>query len=277
MNKQEIISSLRELGLKPNKLKGQNFIFDIDAIDEILNFSKISPEDDVLEIGPGLGAISASLKDLAKSYAFVELEEKFARRLEQKLSLTKEQVIISDIRDYKLTSKKVIIGNIPYSISTEIILWCIENRDFIKRASFLMQKEFAERIAADPGVRKSSSISVHRAIYAKAKISSNFISGDSFYPEAKIESALLELGFFEKPKVESKEELRNLNKIVRACFQQRRKTILNSLQSLSAEEFPILNDKEVLKTALEESGLNSKARAENLSLDEWLKLVQVVY
>ena len=270
-SKTRVTSLLKELDLKPNKLRGQNFLFDNYAIEVILQFAAVKPGDLVLEIGPGLGVLSESLNDITTNYSFVEIEEKFADALHARLNLEDSQVVCRDIREVELktkTSKYQVVSNVPYSISSEVILWTINQHVHISSACLLLQREFAERIAANPGERKCGSLSVLRSIYAEASLG-EVISGDSFFPQARVESRLLELSFRETPLFPHINKLQ-FEKLVRACFSHRRKTILNSLADCKYNEL----SKEQLLGSINAAKVNSKLRAEALTLQQFVDLYE---
>ena len=271
-SKTRVCSLLKEMGIKPNKLRGQNFLFDNYSIEVILQFASVEPSDLVLEIGPGLGVLSETLNQSTDQYSFVEIESKFADALRKRLCLREEQVLCQDVRELELVSnqqKYLIVSNVPYSISSEVILWCINQHVNISRACLLLQREFAERIAASPGERACGSLSVLRSIYAEARLG-EIIPGDSFFPQARVESRLLELKFYDTPLYPHINKL-TFEKLVRALFSHRRKTILNSLADSKYSEL----SKEQLLARINAAEVDFGLRAEALSLEQLVELHRV--
>jgi len=271
MDKAEIKRILAKLEVRPSKGKGQNFLFDSSSIEQIIEFARVTEQDEVLEIGPGLGVLSSQLVELSRSYSFVEIETKFRSYLLKQLNLDEEQAIEQDIRKVKLEGeKKLVVSNVPYSISSEVILWCVENHKYISRACLLLQREFAERIASEPGERSCGSLSVLRALYGKCRLGA-VVSGDNFLPPAKIESRLLEIEFYSEPLFPGIEQ-EKFEKVVRASFSHRRKTVINSLVNSGVFGF----EKSQWKEVLEKAGIDSGSRAENIKLEGYVEMVRAV-
>lgn len=267
MDKAEVKKILSQLGVRPSKGRGQNFLCDASSIEKIVDFAKVSSQEKVLEIGPGLGVMTAQLLERANEYSFVEVEEKFRNYLLEKFSLAPDKAIERDIREVELEGEsRLVVSNVPYSISSEVILWCIENRSHISRACLLLQREFAERIASEPGERSCGSLSVLRALYGKCRLGA-VISGENFLPPAKVESRLLEIEFYREPLFPEVNQ-ENFERFVRASFSHRRKTVTNSL----ADSKVFGDDKAALKEKFESVGVDPGARAENLSLESYVKL-----
>lgn len=260
---------LRRLGVAPKKHRGQNFLFETSAIQQILRFANVDSTEQVLEIGPGLGVLTDSLRHVAKSLAVVEIEPIFADALNALYPTL--QIIRSDIRKIELTElsaeKFVIVSNVPYSISTDVVLWLFRERTHVKRASLLFQREFAERLASGPGSRAYGSLSVLRELYAQAELG-EVIPGSAFCPKANVESRLIGLRFRDHPLLEGL-PVTEFETFVRAAFSKRRKTLLNSLQA-------VVSDKKELQRVLESCGIDPSRRAETLSLAEFVGLFRAV-
>ncbi len=265
-------STLEKLGLRPSKGRGQNFLVDASAISRIITFANIGPEDRVLEIGPGLGAISYALAEKAKSYTAVDCEEKFCAYLQEEIP--RAQIICGDVRKLNIGEiapngeKLSVVSNVPYSISSEVLLWILDNRAFIRKASLLLQREFAERVAATLGKREGGPLTVRTALLADTKLGSVF-GGDSFSPRAEVDSRLLEVVPLSKPRFPIDDRL--LERICRGVFTQRRKVLLNSLVGSS-----LVPDKAVAASVLQEANIEADRRPETLTLEEFVKLAFAV-
>ena len=161
----------------------------------------------------------------------------------------------------------IVASNVPYSISTDVTLWVLKNRSSIVRASLLLQKEFARRLAADPGGREYGSLTVARTLYAEAELGP-IIPGDAFVPPTEVESQAIQLVLREAPLIEGIDPER-LESVVRTAFGQRRKTLLNSLS-----RYPGLDSKATLEKILLECGIDPQRRAETLSVEEFGELAK---
>ncbi len=277
-DKRDIRGILNRLGVKPEKSRGQNFLFDQNALHTILEFSKLKAGESVLEIGAGLGAFTELLIAKKVSLKIVEIEPRFAEFLREQYPELSGSIIAKDIRELALSDLYepaalpiTVVGNLPYSMSTDIILWVLENRAHISSASFLLQREFAERIAADPGGRDYGAITVRRALFAEAELG-EVISGDAFFPSTEVDSRLIRLTMLTNPSVELDEENDKIfRQVVRAAFSSRRKMLSNSLGSLG-----LLSGKEQVQEILKEAGIDGSRRAETLSVSEFASLAVAV-
>ena len=262
----EVERRLRELGVDPRKSRGQNFLVDPGAADEIIRFAAVTREEDVIEIGPGLGVLTEQLAKTARSVTAFEIEPAFCAGLRKLLSGV--EVLEGNVLSRMLSGpKKVLVSNVPYSISSDVSQWIFREHRHISRASLLLQKEFAERLAADPGSRAYGSLTVLRSRFAKATLGA-VIPGDRFVPETKVESRLVRLDLFEEPiNVGVPEEI--FERTVGAAFQHKRKTIVNSVRM--AGLFP---DREIAQMALIAAGIDPSTRAETLALESFIRLAR---
>lgn len=272
MTPTQIKAALAEIGVHPSKGRGQNFLFDVAAVTDALRFARVTSDENVIEVGPGLGVLSAPLAAAAKRYCAIEVEERFCARLSQQfVDAPACEVVCEDVRRVDLAADErfkaerwVVVSNVPYSISTEVILWILENRSHISRACLLLQREFAERVAAEPGTREASALTLHCALYADVRLGRT-VSGSCFFPSADVESALLEFRLLAAPRVAVNEQL--YEQVVRAAFGQRRKTLANSLSGAVT-----LGEKERVAEALASAGIDAKRRAETLTVAEFCRL-----
>jgi len=257
---QELIS----LGVKPSKDKGQNFLIDIGALEEIIRFGHPSKNEKIIEIGGGLGALTAELAATG-SITIIELEQEFCNKLEA--SFPNAQVICSDIRLFDLAvlgEDLVVFGNLPYSLSTDIILYLCQYAFYLKRAVVMLQKEFAERIFAVPGTKAYGTLSVHCQLIAQVR-PGPVVPGTSFYPQASVESQVIEMLFHSEP-IAKVEDQYIFQRVLQSAFFRRRKKVINSIKGstvFSAEQ---------VDQAFDYSGIDPNLRAENLTPKEFVHL-----
>ncbi len=255
---------LKELDHRASKARGQNFVINNSLISSIMNFAKLDDEEDIIEIGPGLGALTTELYKY-KNLKVIEIEKKFVDDLQIRFpNLT---IINQDVREVILSdlgNDLTVLGNLPYSFSTDIIFHLIAYAPNIKRAILLLQKEFAERLAAKPNTKSYGALSVACQLWAEPRLGPIF-PGSFFHPPAKVESQVIELKFSKDTRFNVKDTFW-LGRFVKACFSQRRKKIINSLKSTSI--FPI--DK--LEEGFVQTGIDPNRRAETLSIDEFILL-----
>ncbi len=258
--------------IKPKKSLGQNFLIDKNIQNKIIRACNLSKEDVVLEIGVGKADLTAQLAQSVKKVFALEIDQRLYPHLEQKLGVYNNcQIIMADILkfnlsnfmyDNKIKQKIKIIGNIPYYISSPIIEYLIQHRQVISAAFITVQKEFGRRARALPGSKEYGSFSCFVQYYCACKILFE-IKKNSFKPAPNVESCFLSLEFRDKPKVIVKDE-GMFFKLIRTAFNQRRKTLRNSLDGLVAQER--LND------FLQGAGINQNVRPEDLSLEQFADL-----
>lgn len=257
------------------KSLGQNFLIDQNIIDKILREGNVQGEN-ILEIGSGIGTLTASMAKLAKKVVVVEIDEKLKPILSETLfGFDNVEVIFSDIlkTDLDKISKESfngesfkVVANLPYYITSPILEYLLKSKSNISEIIVMMQKEVATRIVADVGTKEYGSISVFIKYFGDSEILMN-VPKTVFMPKPKVDSAVVKLKIRDHIDVE---EVEKLEKILRAGFGKRRKTILNSLSSgLNREKTEVLE-------ILEKLGINENSRAENLSLKEFLELTEML-
>ncbi len=255
-----LLPFLESIGVKPKKSLSQNFLIDPNIVRKTVTLADIQPGDQVIEIGPGPGALTAELLEKGAFVTAIEKDTLFAKELER-FQNGKLTVIEADILtfDWTLLGKGPwkVIGNLPYSITTPI-LERICAGSFIS-FTFMVQKELADRLIAKPGSKQCGSISVFVQSHGEIK-GSFLVSRSCFYPSPSVDSTVLSLAFYEK------KEPKEFFTLVRRAFQQRRKMITSSLKSL----FP----QEQIRQALEAAKASLTARPEALSLEQWRMLFQ---
>lgn len=266
---QDIKQLLRRIGVRPSKERGQNFLLDLQALESIVEFGKPQPDENLLEIGPGLGALTAELNSLAP-LTVVELEPAFVRHLSRTFPDLK--IIQSDIREVDLTEFKkplVIFGNLPYSLSSEILFYMIAYSTEIRRAVLLLQKEFVARLSAKPGVKAYGALSISCQMAADVR-TGPIIGPECFHPKPKIDSQVIELRFLDTPRYELLDRFTFL-RLVRDSFAHRRRKIMNSL--LAEGNFT----RQVLESAMTTCGISPELRAEALSMEDYARLSDQIF
>lgn len=259
---------LRDLDVAPSKARGQNFAIDPSVILGCLEFAGPRPGENLVEIGPGLGALTAELMK-SGPLAVVEIEPKFCERLRQlypELKIHNADIRATDLSQFG--SKLAIFGNVPYSFSTDIVFHLLKHHTVVDRAVLLLQKEFAERLAAKSGTKAYGSLSVAVQLWADLRLGP-IIPGTAFHPPAKVESQFIELKFLAEPKVKTS-DYAWLEKVVRASFVKKRKMLHNSLRAAG------IWTGEEIDAALAAANIDSKRRAETLSLAEFAALAEAL-
>ena len=268
MAKKRVKDTLRELGVKPSKERGQNFAIAGEVIDGIVRFGNPSEGENLIEIGPGLGALTKSLAPFGP-LTLIELEEEFCKQLAAEYPDAK--IINSDVRkvDFsELGEDLTVYGNLPYVFSTDIIFHLIDNRASVSRAILLLQREFAERVASEPCRRSYGMLSVMTQLWCETRLGPIF-AGDCFHPPAKVESRVLELTFSKEPRVPI-EDFDWFRRIAKFSFAQKRRTIRNNLLAAN------IVSAEILDEILEEAAIEPKRRAETFTLEEFQKLAELL-
>ena len=264
-------------GVRPDKRLGQNFLIDEEVIATIIEASGVTEKTLVLEIGPGTGALTLPLAERAGRVIAVDLDQDMIDGLRVKtfgmdnvelihgdiLQTDIKNVTAESLREYGLEELRI-IGNLPYYITTPIIMKLLEADTGAKSITVMMQKEVGDRIAAEPGTRASGAITYPVHYWAEVTEITD-VPRECFYPVPGVDSVVLRLDLRDRPAVKVRSE-EMLMRCVKAGFSMRRKTLLNALSSLDGF------DKKTLSEALENAGIDPGRRAESLSLEEFAKL-----
>ncbi|MCB0336360.1 MAG: ribosomal RNA small subunit methyltransferase A [Bdellovibrionales bacterium] len=264
----EVRSKLRSLGVTPSKDFGQNFLLDTAGLNAIVEFGNPQKGQTLVEIGPGLGALTGALRHFG-NLTVIEVEPAFCKHIEQ--SYPDVNVVCGDIREQCLSdlgNDLVIFGNLPYSFSTDITILFLQYADCIKQATCLLQKEFAERLAAKPGTKKYGTITVATQVHARVQLGP-IIPGDSFFPPVAVESQVVKLRFREEPLCKP-EDSYWLQLVTKAAFFRRRKKIGNSMRA--SKTFP----PDLVDAALAAANIDSDRRAETVAVEEYVELARQV-
>ena len=272
-NTREIID---KYGFMFQKRFGQNFLIDPHVLDKIIDSAGITKEDCVLEIGPGIGTMTQYLAESAGQVIAVEIDTNLLPILTDTLKdYSNIKVINQDIlkvdinelvKEYNNGRPIKVVANLPYYITTPIIMGLFENQVPVDSITIMVQKEVADRMQVGPGTKDYGALSLAVQYYAKPKIVAN-VPPNCFMPRPKVGSAVIRLERYEKPPVEVKNE-KLMFRIIRASFNQRRKTLVNGLKN--SQEIPF--SKEQIEQALGMCGLSLSVRGEALTLAQFAQL-----
>jgi len=275
-NPQNTIQIIQKYQFAFQKKFGQNFLIDSHVLDKIIKASGITKEDCVLEIGPGIGTMAQYLAEQARHVVAVEIDKNLIPILEETLkgydniTIINKDILKTDIQElvdkYNQGNPIKVAANLPYYITTPIIMELFENQVPIDNLTVMVQKEVADRMQAKPGTKDYGALSLAVQYYAKPYIAAN-VPPNCFIPRPNVGSAVICLTRHQTPPVEVSEP-RLMFALIRASFNQRRKTLQNSLNNSS--EIPF--SKEFIATAIESLGLPAAVRGEKLSLEEFAKL-----
>jgi len=283
MNRQSDIKQLlKSSRLAPSKERGQNFLVNPATAEAIVAKAGVTEADTVIELGVGLGALTIPLAEKAKEVIGIELDKGIIKwHEEQKIlppnvSLVHQDLLKSDFRKLaeETGGRLKIVANLPYSISNPLVFKLVENRGIMQYAVLMLQKEVGQRLQAGPGSKTYGVLSVLLSACASTKIIMNVGPGQ-FHPRPKVDSVVAKIVFDPAPKRVTELPEHDhilLKKVVNASFQQRRKTLFNSLSSSNIPG----TDKAKLKTVLAKAGIDPKIRPEMLSVEAFVELVNAI-
>ena len=261
-----------------NKNLGQNFLVDDDTVSGIIEVANISKEDLVIEIGPGLGTITKELLERAGKVICIELDERMITILNDRFSLYNNFELINEdvlkVNLQELINKESfkttkIVANLPYYITTPIILKLLEERLDIEAITVMIQKEVAERLVAEPGKGESGAITYAINYYTKPKIVLQ-VPNTAFIPEPKVNSTVIQLDVQKEPTVKVLNE-EKLFELIKIAFMQKRKTLVNALTNSNK-----YGSKETVEKVIEKMGLDLKIRPEKLTLEQYAELSEEI-
>ena len=274
------IEVLQKYNFNFQKKFGQNFLIDTHVLDKIIRESGVSKDDMVIEIGPGIGTMTQYLCENAREVVAIEIDKNLIPILEDTLSsydnvtVINEDVLKVDIK--KLAEEKnggrpiKVVANLPYYITTPIIMGLFESHVPIDSITIMVQKEVADRMQEGPGSKEYGALSLAVQYYAKPEIVA-IVPPNCFMPRPNVGSAVIRLTRHEKPPVEVKDEGFMFN-LIRASFNQRRKTLVNGLTNASF----LSVTKEQVAEALEKMELSATIRGEALSLEQFAQLSNIL-
>lgn len=277
---QNTIAVLQKYHFNFQKKFGQNFLIDTTVLDRIISSAKITKEDCVLEIGPGIGTMTQYLAERAGSVVAVEIDKALIPILEETLQDYDNVTVINDdilkVDINRLVEEKnggrpiKVVANLPYYITTPIIMGLFESRVPLKSITIMVQKEVADRMQVGPGTKDYGALSLAVQYYAKPEIVAN-VPPNCFIPRPNVGSAVIRLTRYEEPPVQVKDE-KMLFKIIRASFNQRRKTLQNGLNNSSELNFT----KDQIAAAIAAAGFSPSVRGEALTLEQFARLTDIL-
>ena len=275
-NPKYTIEVLQKYGFVFQKRFGQNFLIDTHVLDRIIEASEITKDDFVLEIGPGIGTMTQYLAEAAREVTAVEIDDALIPILKDTLkewdnvTVLHGDILKTDIRkiaDEKNQGRPIkVVANLPYYITTPIIMGLFESHVPVDSITVMVQKEVADRMQTGPGSKDYGALSLAVQYYAEPKIVAN-VPPNCFMPRPKVGSAVIRLTRHQNPPVTTLDE-KLMFRLIRASFNQRRKTLSNSLKN--SQELPY--SKEEVETAITECGLPLNIRGEALTLEQFARL-----
>lgn len=273
---------MRKYNLDFKKKFGQNFLTSEEILEEVISKAKISKDDIILEIGPGIGTLTSKLLETGAEVISVEVDLELIQPLKDRFfmydnftiisaDILKVDIYIEILRILKekkkdLGNRKIkVVANIPYYITTPIIFKLLENRNIVSEIYIMVQKEVAERICAKIGTKESSSITYMVSYYTEY-LWDIYVDKTKFMPSPKVDSKVIALKFREKPYPEVKNEELYFE-IIRSAFLHRRKTFLNSISASNKI------DKKIISNVMEELGIDLRIRAEKITDEIYADIV----
>lgn len=279
-NPQVTIQTIKKYEFAFQKKFGQNFLIDDHVITKIINAAEITKDDLVLEIGPGIGTMTQYLAESARKVIAVEIDKNLIPILGETLAeydnvtVINEDILKLDIN--RLVEEEnegrpiKVVANLPYYITTPIIMGLFESHVPLQSITVMVQKEVADRMQVGPGSKDYGALSLAVQYYAKPYIAAN-VPPNCFIPRPGVGSAVIRLTRYEEPPVTVKDEIL-MFKLIRASFNQRRKTLQNGIAN--SPELPY--SKAQVEKALEKMGLATNVRGESLTLAEFAKLSDII-
>ncbi len=275
-NPQDTIAVIQKYNFMFQKKFGQNFLIDTHVVDKIIRSAGLTKDDMVLEIGPGIGSLTQHLAENAGRVVAVEIDKNLIPILKETLSdydnitIINEDILKVDINalaeEYNGGRPIKVVANLPYYITTPIIMGLFENHVPIESITVMVQKEVADRMQVGPGTKDYGALSLAVQYYAKPEIVAN-VPPNCFIPRPGVGSAVIKLTRFKEPPVVVNDEAL-MFRLIRASFNQRRKTLVNALTNSSELSF----SKEQIADAVAELGFNAAVRGETLTLSEFAEL-----
>lgn len=277
---QNTIAVLQKYNFNFQKKFGQNFLIDTSVLDRIISAAEITKEDCVLEIGPGIGTMTQYLAESAREVVAVEIDKALIPILQDTLSeydnvtVINEDILKVDINRIVQERNEgrpiKVVANLPYYITTPIIMGLFESHVPLKSITIMVQKEVADRMQVGPGTKDYGALSLAVQYYAKPQIVAN-VPPNCFMPRPNVGSAVIRLTRYEQPPVQVQDE-KKMFTLIRASFNQRRKTLVNGLTN--APELKLT--KEAVAGALEKMSLSPTIRGEALTLEQFARLSEMV-
>lgn len=274
---------LERHGFSFKKSLGQNFLIDTNILNRIVDHANMTEETGAIEIGPGIGALTEQLARRSKKVVAFEIDQRLLPILEETLSpypntkIIHQDVLKADVQaviddEFNDVSDIMVVANLPYYVTTPIIMKLLEENLPIRGIVVMLQKEVADRISASPGTKEYGSLSIAIQYYTEAE-TVMIVPKTVFVPQPNVDSAVIRLTRRKEPAVTVKDE-NFFFKITKASFSQRRKTLLNNLTSMLPDG---KEKKSVILAALEEAEIDGTRRGETLSIEEFGRLSDALY
>jgi 16S rRNA (adenine1518-N6/adenine1519-N6)-dimethyltransferase len=276
-------SILEKYGFSFKKSLGQNFLIDTNILKKIVGFAELKETSSAIEIGPGIGALTEQLARSSKKVVAFEIDQRLLPILAETLSpysnvkIIHEDVLKADVKgviaeEFQEIDDLMVVANLPYYVTTPIIMKLLEEQLPIRGIVCMLQKEVADRISAKPGTKEYGSLSIAIQYYTEAEVVM-IVPKTVFVPQPNVDSAVIRLIKREKPAVDVKDE-DFFFQVTRMSFAQRRKTLLNNLTSGLPDG---KQKKDLILEALQTSGIDPARRGETLSLEEFAQLANELY
>ena len=266
---------VKKYNFKFSKSLGQNFLIDDSVLNDIVEGAEVDDRDFIIEIGPGVGTLTAKLLMKAKKVTSIELDNDLIPILQEELgehenfNLIHNDALKVDFNELIGEEESVkLVANLPYYVTTPIIVKLLKDGYNFKSLTIMIQKEVAERIDAEPNCKEYGALSVLVQYYCNTSIVRR-VAPSCFIPRPKVESIVIRLDRLPEPRVKTKSE-KIMFELVRAGFNMRRKTLWNAAKAFGLS-------KEKLEQAFEKSGIDPKRRAETLSIQEFANLADCIY
>lgn len=279
-NPQNTVAVLQKYNFNFQKKFGQNFLINTSVLEDIISEADVTEDDMVLEIGPGIGTMTQYLCEAARQVIAVEIDTNLIPILQDTLSeydnvkVINEDILKVDINalanEYNNGKPIKVVANLPYYITTPIIMGLFESHVPIDSITIMVQKEVADRMQEGPGSKEYGALSLAVQYYSTPEIVVN-VPPSCFMPQPKVGSAVIKLTRHEKPPVEVDDE-KLMFKLIRASFNQRRKTLANGLNNFGGFNL----SKEMIQESIEELGVPVNVRGEALSLEQFAKLSNII-
>ena len=272
------LSLLRKYGIRPRKRLGQCFLCDLNIMEKIVRIAGVRDTDTVVEIGSGIGVLTAMIARTARRVVAVEVDRLLVEVLQKELGdFQNVEIVHTDVLQFDFSSvctgpmqegrkeRIKVIGNVPYNLSSQIVLRLLEYRRCLDRVVLMLQREVAERLAAPPGTKDYGPLSIYVDLFTEPTLE-NKVPAGCFYPRPDVESRVIRLDVRDEPLCRV-DDMDFFQSLVRASFSKRRKTLLNNLKSSA---LPVTVDQ--ISAALSALGIDGVRRAETLSVREFAAL-----
>lgn len=271
---QNTIAVLQKYNFVFQKKFGQNFLIDSHVLEKIVEAAQITPEDCVLEIGPGIGTMTQYLAESAREVVAVEIDRALIPILQDTLSAYDNVTVLNEdimkvdvwqiVRERNQGRPIKVVANLPYYITTPIVMSLLESHVPLQSITIMVQKEVADRMQVGPGTKDYGALSLAIQYYAEPEVVAR-VPANCFMPRPNVDSTVIRLTRYQEPPVEVQDE-KYLFSLIRASFNQRRKTLVNGLSN------GLGISREQVTAALEEMGLSATVRGETLTLEQFARL-----